>query len=237
MTDSFIRSDVLLPNASAILKDKCIAIVGLGGVGCAAVEALARTGVGQFVLIDNDVVESSNINRQLAALTSTIGQYKTKVLKDRILDINKDAKVLTYEVFYKDGTELFSGVDYIIDCIDTVTSKLLLIKNATIANIPIISSMGTGNKMDITALRVGDIKDTTVCPLAKVVRKGIKNMGISSLKVVWSVEKPTADVVSSENGRHSPASAMFVPMAAGLMLAQQVIKDIIKLGECNNDQD
>ncbi len=231
MSDAFLRSDVLIPNASGILKDKCVGIVGLGGVGGAVAEALARTGVGRFVLIDNDIVEQSNINRQIVALNSTVGQYKTTVLKSRILDINPTAQVTTYEVFYKDGIDMLLAVDYIVDCIDTVTSKLMLIKNAKANGIPIISSMGTGNKMDITALKVGDIKDTTVCPLAKVIRKGAKDMEIGDLKVVWSVEKPTTDIVSTDNGRHSPASAMFVPFAAGLMLAQEVIKDIIKLGE------
>ncbi len=228
MQECFSRSDVLYANASTILAAKTVAVVGLGGVGGSAVEALARMGVGRFVLVDNDVVESTNVNRQIVALTSTIGQYKTQALKARVLDINPSAVVTTHEVFYTEGAELFSGVDYIVDCIDTVTSKVALIKAALSAGIPIISSMGTGNKKDVLALKVGDISKTTVCPLARAVRRALRQEGIEHVKVVWSTEEGSSDVVSTERGRHAPASAPFVPMAAGLLLAQAAIQDLIK---------
>ncbi len=229
MTEAFCRSDVLYKAASTILKDKTVAVVGLGGVGGGVVEALARMGVGHFILIDNDVVERSNINRQIVALNSTVGQYKTKVLEARVQDVNQDATVVTHEVFYTDGVDLIKDADYVVDCIDTVKSKVALISSAISSGIPIISSMGTGNKKDVTMLKVGDVKDTSVCPLAKAVRKALKDVGITEgVKVVWSTEKGTSDVVSADNGRHAPASAMFVPFTAGLMLAQQVVLDLTK---------
>ncbi len=228
MTEAFSRSDVLYDKASDKLATKTVAVVGLGGVGGSAVEALSRMGVGKLILIDNDVVELTNVNRQLVALHSTIGQYKTQVLKDRILDVNPQASVITHEVFYTDGIELFSEADYVIDCIDTVTSKVNLIKSCIDAGIDVISSMGTGNKKDVTALKVGDVKDTTVCPLARTMRRLLRDKGIEHVKVVWSTEKGTTDVVSTDNGKHAPASALFVPMTAGLMLAQQAIIDLIK---------
>ncbi len=227
--NQFARSDVLYKSASQILKDKTVLIVGLGGVGGICVEALARTGVGNFVLVDADTVEESNINRQLIATMDTIGQRKIDAMKDRILSINPNASVTTYNLFFRDETEIFENVDYVVDAIDTVSSKVGLIKIALDRKIPIISSMGTGNKIDPTMLKVADISKTTVCPLAKACRKALKEQGIlSGVKVVFSTEQPRTEVVSSNNGRHSPASAMFVPSAAGLLIAKTVIEDLIK---------
>lgn len=206
------------------LKSKRVAVFGVGGVGGFAVEALARTGVGTLDLIDKDVVDETNINRQIIALQSTIGQLKVEVAKARCLDINPDMTVNTYQVFYLPETADqfdFTQYDYVIDAIDTVTGKLQLIEAANEANVSIISSMGAGNKLDPTQFEVADISETSVCPLAKVMRKELRDRGIESLKVVYSKEAP----IKIE--ARSPGSVAYVPSVVGLIIASEVIKDLI----------
>ena len=217
------------------LKASHLAVFGLGGVGSYAVEALCRSGVGIFTLVDNDTVSLTNLNRQLIATQDTIGKYKTEVSKERILSINPDAKVILKTEFYTPESKFdFSGITYIVDAIDTVTSKLHLIETANKLNIPIISSMGTGNKLDPTRLEVTDISKTSVCPLARVMRRELKQRGISHLKVVYSKEEPLTpqyDDTAEEkgtSGRKAPGSIAFVPSVAGLILAGEVVKDIVK---------
>ncbi len=215
------------------LKASSVLLFGVGGVGSFAAEALARAGVGHIGLCDNDTVSVSNINRQLVALNSTVGKLKVDVMRERIADINPDAKVTVYPCFYSAETAgdfNFEDYDYIIDAIDTVTSKLLIIKTAKEKNIPVISCMGTGNKLDPTALTVTDIKKTSGCPLARVMRRELKNLGINSLKVVFSTEQPIKPLFQQENEdkRSVPGSVSFVPSAAGLIAAGEVIKDIVK---------
>lgn len=217
------------------LKQAHIAVFGLGGVGSYAVEALCRSGVGTFTLVDNDTVSLSNLNRQLIATQDTVGCHKTQVSKDRILSINPNATVHLKTEFYTPETDFdFQGIDYIVDAIDTVTSKLHLIETAHKLGIPIISSMGTGNKLDPTQLEVTDIQKTSVCPLARVMRRELKQRGIAHLKVVYSKEEPLTpqyDETAEEkgtSGRRAPGSIAFVPSAAGLILAGEVIKDLIR---------
>ena len=208
-----------------------VAVFGIGGVGGHAAEALARGGVGKIDLIDSDTVSVSNLNRQIVALESTVGKYKADVMRDRILDINPSCLVTSHKVFYSSETEAdfdLTQYDYIIDAIDTVSSKLLLIENAKRANIKIISSMGAGNKLDPTAFVVEDIYKTSVCPLARVMRGELKKRGIKSLKVVYSKEEPRRAVSSEDFGRHAPASVSFVPSVVGLVMAGEVIRDISK---------
>ena len=206
------------------LKNKRVAVFGVGGVGGYAVEALARSGVGTLDLIDKDVVDETNINRQIIALQSTIGQPKVEVAKARCLDINPDMTVNTHQVFYLPETANqfdFKSYDYVIDAIDTVTGKLQLIEAANEANVPIISSMGAGNKLDPTQFEVADISETSVCPLAKVMRKELRDRGIEHLKVVYSKEAP----IKIE--ARSPGSVAYVPSVVGLIIASEVIKDLL----------
>ena len=206
------------------LKNKRVAVFGVGGVGGYAVEALARSGVGTLDLIDKDVVDETNINRQIIALQSTIGQPKVEVAKQRLLDINPDITVNTHQVFYLPETADqfdFKDYDYVIDAIDTVTGKLQLIEDANEANVPIISSMGAGNKLDPTQFEVADISETSVCPLAKVMRKELRDRGIEHLKVVYSKEAP----IKIE--ARSPGSVAYVPSVVGLIIASEVIKDLL----------
>lgn len=199
-----------------------VAVFGVGGVGGYVVEALARSGVGAIDLIDGDKVASSNINRQIYALQSTVGRDKVEVAEERIKDINPDCNVTARKLFYLPDTEFdFSVYDYIVDAIDTVTGKLAIIENAKKAGVPVISCMGAGNKKDATAFEVSDIYKTSVCPLARVMRRELKKRGIENLKVVYSREEPA----KSES---VPASCAFVPSVAGLIIAGEVIKDIIK---------
>lgn len=209
-------------------------VFGVGGVGSHCIEALARSGVGRLILIDNDTVSLTNINRQSIAYHSTIGQYKTKVMKERIRDINPGIRVETHEMFVlPDNLEtLFvEKPDYIIDAIDTVTAKLALVELAQKLNIPIISSMGTGNKMHPEQFEIADISKTSVCPLCKVMRRELKNRGIYHLKVLYSREKPI-DTSGKETGeekgqrRSIPGSISFVPPVAGLLIAGEVIREI-----------
>ncbi len=222
----FDRTDLLIGKDNRQkLNNSHVAVFGLGGVGSYVCEALARAGIGKITLIDSDTVAPSNINRQLFALHSTVGRPKTAVAKDRISDINPSIVTYEKEIFYSDETQdeiSFSEFDYVVDAIDTVTSKLLIIENANKYNVPIISCMGTGNKLDPSAFKIDDIKKTSVCPLARVMRRELKLRGIDSLKVLYSKEQP----VKTDGGR-TPASISFVPSVAGLMIAGEVIKDLL----------
>lgn len=228
--DSLVRVEQLIGKEKADkLKNACVAVFGVGGVGGFCVEALARSGVGKFLLIDNDVVEESNINRQIIATVNTVGRAKTEVMKERIISINPNAEVIEKRLFYLPETASeveLQGVDYIVDAVDTVTAKLYIIKIATELNIPVISCMGTAGKLDVTKLKVDFIEKTTVCPLAKVVRNKLKEMGIKGVKVVYSTEDVKGKAIDGENGKHTPPSMIFVPATAGLMMASEVIKEL-----------
>ena len=208
-----------------------VAVFGVGGVGGYVVEALARSGVGGLTLIDPDRVSESNINRQIIALSSTVGQYKTHAAKARVMDIHPDCKVETLEIFYSpDVTDFdFSSFDYVVDAVDTVSAKLAIIERAKSANIPVISSMGAGNKLNPTLFEVSDIAKTSVCPLARVMRRELKKRGIDHVKVVYSKEEPLpARAVDEESGKAIPASIAFVPSVVGLIIAAEVVKDLIE---------
>lgn len=200
-----------------------------GGVGSYAIEALARSGIGKITLVDNDVVDITNINRQLIADTTNIGESKVTVAKNRLMKINPNIEVITYTLFYDKAKneELFNThYNYIIDAIDSVSSKISLIEESIKLSIPIISCMGTGNKLDPTQFEVADISKTSVCPLAKVIRKELKKLGIEHLKVVYSKEEPKR---FDKDNLKTPASISFVPSVAGLILAGEVIKDLLNL--------
>lgn len=229
MEGKFNRTELLLGSeAMEKLRGARVAVFGAGGVGGYVIEALARSGVGAIDIIDNDTVSLSNINRQIFALHSTIGEYKVDVAARRIADINPDAKVTVYKTFFMpDNADEFDfkEYDYIVDAIDTVTAKIELVMRADEANVPIISSMGTGNKVNPTIFEVADIYKTSVCPLAKVMRYELKRRGIKKLKVVYSKEIPQKTDLGV--GR-VPASCAFVPPVAGLTIAGEVIKDLTK---------
>lgn len=223
--DIFSRTERLIgEDALRKLQNSNIIIFGLGGVGSYTAEALARSGVGKMTVVDKDTVDITNINRQLYALHSTVGKPKAEVAKARILDINPECEVTAVAKMYlPENSEEFnlSQYDYIIDAIDNVTAKIDLAVKAEHLDIPIISSMGTGNKLDPTAFKVSDIYRTSVCPLCRVIRTQLKKRGVKKLKVVYSEEMPKTD------GERTPASISFVPPAAGLIIAGEVIKDII----------
>lgn len=232
---AFSRSRLLLGDGIEKLYDAHVAVFGIGGVGSYVVEALARTGVGTLSLFDSDTVSETNINRQLVALRSTVGKLKTEVAKERIADINPDCKVFSYPVFFTadNANDIdFDNFDYVVDAIDTVSSKILLAKICSDKNIPIISSMGTGNKLDATQFEIADINKTSVCPLARVMRRELKARGIKKLKVLYSKEIPITPEypenaeTKGAAGRLAPGSVAFVPSAAGLVIAGEVIKDI-----------
>lgn len=235
MTHEFSRTELLI-GAKGLenLRNATVMVLGVGGVGSHCIEALARSGVGKLILVDNDKVSQTNINRQSIAYQSTVGEYKTKLMRDRIWDINPAADVVTYEMFVlpENLNEIFKGkVDYIIDAIDTVTAKLALVEYAKEHEIPLISCMGTGNKLHPEMFEITDISKTSVCPLCKVMRKELKNRGIYHLKVLYSKEKPIdtsgADTGEDKGMRRSlPGSIAFVPPVAGLMIAGQVIREI-----------
>ena len=202
-----------------------VILFGVGGVGSFTAEALCRAGIGSITLVDGDTVAESNLNRQLVALHSTIGQSKAEVMKQRMLDINPDADIRAFTLFYdadSAGQIDLSQYDYVVDAIDSVTSKLLLIEQCHALNIPCISCMGAGNKLDPTQFEIADISKTSVCPLARVMRRELKNRGILHHRVVYSKEPPV-----NTSGERTPASISFVPSAAGLVLAGAVIKDLI----------
>lgn len=227
---AFCRTKILIGNEGLEkLKNAKVAVFGVGGVGSFVVEALARAGVGSFVLIDKDQVSLSNINRQLIATHETIGKLKVNVAKERILSINPEAKVETFAEFFMPGNTniLNNSITYIVDAIDTVTAKIELVMQAQKLGIPIISSMGTGNKLNPCLFEITDIYKTQVCPLAKVMRKELKQRGVKHLKVLYSKEEPKKSGIIGENGKAIPGSISFVPSVAGLIIAGEVIKDLL----------
>ncbi len=235
MNEQFSRTELIFGSeAMNKLASSRVAVFGIGGVGGHVVEALARSGIGALDIIDNDTVALSNINRQIIATRSTVGEYKVDVAKRRIADISPDCKVNTYRTFFMPETADqfdFSQYDYVVDAIDTVTGKIEIIMRAKAAGVPVISSMGAGNKVDPTAFEVADIYKTSVCPLARVMRREMKKRGVKSLKVVYSKEEALTPLgtTSEEKGfrRSIPGSNAFVPSVAGLIIAGEVIKDII----------
>lgn len=230
MSEQFSRTELLIGKEGLNkLKNAKIAIFGIGGVGSYVVEGLARVGVGSFILVDNDDVALSNLNRQIIATQKTIGKQKVEVAKERILEINPNAKVEIYKEFFMPDTQgiIDNSVSYIVDAIDTVTAKIELVLRANNLSIPIISSMGTGNKLDPTRFEVTDIYKTSVCPLAKVMRKELKARGIKKLKVVYSKEEPIKIKKDETKQKQVPGSISFVPSVVGLIIAGEVVKDII----------
>lgn len=252
MQNQFSRTEILIgKEAMEKLKASRVAVFGIGGVGGYVCEALVRTGVGAFDLIDDDKVCLTNLNRQIIATRKTVGQYKTDVMKERILDINPDADVRVHQCFFLPENAdrfPFEEYDYIVDAVDTVTAKIALVMKAQEMNIPIISSMGAGNKLDAGAFRVADIYETKVCPLAKVMRRELKKRNVKHLKVVYSEEEPITPVIEESNScktncicppgtqrkctvrRAIPGSVAFVPSVVGLMIAGEVVKEIVKKG-------
>lgn len=247
MLEQFARTELLIGKEKIEkLQNSKVAIFGIGGVGSYVVEGLARAGIGNFILIDNDIISESNINRQIIATTKTIGKPKVEIAKERILEINPLAKVEIFQEFFGvENIKLFNKIkdaDYIVDAIDTISSKIELIVNAYNNNIPIISCMGTGNKLDPTKFEITDIYKTSVCPLAKAIRKRLKEIGIQKLKVLYSKEEPIkiedntkenmemVKIKENElNNNKIIGSISFVPSVAGLIISGEVIKDIIKV--------
>ena len=235
MVHEFSRTELLIEKEGLErLRNATVMVLGVGGVGSHCIEALARSGVGTLILVDNDKVSLTNINRQSIAYLSTVGEYKTKLMKSRVEDINAEAKVYTHETFVLPDnlSKIFNRkVDYIVDAIDTVTAKLALVEYAKEQEIPIISCMGTGNKLHPELFEITDIAKTSVCPLCKVMRKELKSRGIHHLKVLYSKEKPI-DIEAKETGedkglrRALPGSISFVPPVAGLLIAGEVIREI-----------
>lgn len=244
MAEQFSRTELLLgKDAIDKLARSRLAVFGVGGVGGYVCEALARSGVGAFDLIDNDRVSLSNINRQIIATHKTVGRYKTEVMKERIMDINPEAEVRIHECFFlpeNAGQFPFEEYDYVVDAVDTVTAKIELVLRAHEKGVPVISSMGAGNKLNASAFRVADIYETKVCPLAKVMRRELKKRNVEHLKVVYSEEEPikpvwgnTGQEAENEEGdagsasrRAIPGSVAFVPSVAGLIIAGEVVKDL-----------
>ena len=228
MQEEFTRTAMLIGERALEKLSSChVAVFGVGGVGSYVTEALARSGVGHLDLIDSDRVNITNINRQIIATHNTVGQYKVDVAKDRVLSINPKAEVNVFRTFYlPENSENFdfSLYDYIIDAVDTVTAKIEIIVNANKTNTPVLSCMGTGNKLDPTQFEITDVYKTSVCPLARVMRRELKKRGIEKLKVLYSKEEPT-----KFSAGEVPASISFVPSAAGLIIAGEVIKDLTGL--------
>ncbi|MBQ2678056.1 MAG: tRNA threonylcarbamoyladenosine dehydratase [Firmicutes bacterium] len=225
MSEQFERlKRIIGENAFKRLRSSKVAVFGIGGVGGYVCEALARSGIGHIMIIDNDTVDTTNLNRQIIALHSTIGRKKTEVMEERLKDIDPDIEVIRKDCFYlpenSDETDL-SDADYIVDAVDTVAAKTEIITQAKKAGRPVISCMGTGNKTDPSMLRVADISKTKICPLAKVMRKQLRDRGIDHVKVVYSEESP----VNREGGR-IPGSTAFVPSSAGLMIAAEIVKEL-----------
>ena len=237
MSDIFSRNRLLMGEDNLKkLKNSKVALFGIGGVGGYVAEALARSGIGSFLLVDNDVISLSNINRQIIALHQTVGKYKVDVMKERILDINPEADVTVSKCFFlpeNSGEIDFSDCSYIVDAVDTVSAKIEIVMKAAKYNVPVISSMGTGNKLDASMLRIADIYDTSVCPLARVMRRELRERGIKKLKCVYSTEKPIKPDGSQMNmtdegalKRQIPGSIAFVPSVAGLLMAGEVVRDL-----------
>lgn len=235
METPFSRTQMLLgPEAMEKLRQSRVAVFGIGGVGGYVVEALARAGIGALDLVDHDRIALSNLNRQIIATRETLGQYKVDVAEARIHSINPDCKVTIHRIFFLPETReqfMFSDYDYVVDAIDTVAGKLALVETAKAAGTPIICAMGAGNKLDPSAFRVADIYETSVCPLARVMRSECRKRGIDRLKVVYSTEPPLQPLqqpeASSSARRSTPGSVSFVPSVAGLILAGEVIRDLI----------
>ena len=229
MPEQFSRTELLLgQEAMDRLRQSCVAVFGIGGVGGHVVEALARVGIGHLDLIDHDKVSRSNINRQIIATLDTVGMDKVDVMKRRILSINPDACVGTYKCFYlPENADMFDlgKYSFVVDAIDTVTAKIELIMRAGEADVPIISCMGTGNKLNPMQLEIADIYQTSVCPLAKVMRRELRKRNVEKLKVLYSKEEPIKNYLSMQ-GRAVPGSVSFVPSAAGLIIASEVIKEL-----------
>lgn len=230
MKEQFSRTELLIgKDGLNKLQEAKVAIFGVGGVGSYVVEGLARSGIGNFILVDNDDVALSNINRQIIATYKTLGRAKVEVAKERILDINPNANVEIYKEFFMPGINgiIDSSLSYIVDAIDTITAKIELVMRAKEFNIPIISSMGTGNKLNPTTFEVTDIYKTSVCPLAKVMRKELRARNVDKLKVVYSKEEPIKSRIIGDNGKQIPASVAFVPSVVGMIIAGEVVKDIV----------
>ena len=228
MENQFSRNEIIIGEEKQnILNSKTVAIFGIGGVGGYVAESLARTGIKNLILIDNDTISISNINRQIIALHSTVGKSKVDVMKERLEDINPNINITTFKTFIKDGNskEILQSqkIDYIVDAIDTVSAKLELIEFANELNIPIISSMGTGNKLSPEKLEITEINKTPVCPLAKKIRKELKQLGIKKLTVVYSPEEPTKALDTQTIG-----SISFVPSVAGLLISSKIVRDFLK---------
>lgn len=247
MQTQFMRTELLLGKTGIEKLSKArVAVFGIGGVGGYVTEALCRSGVGELDLIDHDTVSVTNLNRQVIALHSTVGQYKTDVMENRLRDINPDVKITVHKCFYLPETKDqfdFSVYSYVVDAVDTVTAKLLLAEEAKKAGVPLISSMGTGNKLDPSKLQVSDVFETSVDPLARVMRRELRKRGIDHLKVVWSTEEPRKPLLDARTIRMMegspvpeedvrmkdiPGSSVFVPAAAGLLIASEVVRDLIK---------
>lgn len=233
-SEQFTRTEMLTgPRATETLAGKSVLVFGVGGVGCGVVEGLARSGIGHFELVDNDVFEESNLNRQLYATYDTLGRYKVDAAEERIKSLNDRAAVSTRKIFITaDNAETFNfkDFDYVIDAVDTVAAKIWIITESVKAGVPVISSMGCGNRFDPTALEITDIYKTHGDPLAKVMRRELKERGIKHLKVLFSNEPPAkpfyADSAKNSPGRHAPGSTPFVPTAAGLAIASEVVRDL-----------
>ena len=247
MQTQLMRTELLLGEEGIEKLSKArVAVFGIGGVGGYVTEALCRSGVGALDLIDHDTVSVTNLNRQVIALHSTVGQYKTDVMENRLRDINPDVKITVHKCFYLPETKDqfdFSVYSYVVDAVDTVTAKLLLAEEAKKAGVPLISSMGTGNKLDPSKLQVSDVFETSVDPLARVMRRELRKRGIDHLKVVWSTEEPRKPLLDARTIRMMegspvpeesvrlkdiPGSCAFVPAAAGLLIASEVVRDLLK---------
>lgn len=249
MLNQFSRTELLIKEDGIQKLQKAkVAIFGIGGVGSFAVEGLVRSGIGNFILVDDDKICLTNLNRQIIATRKTIGKYKVDVMEERILEINPDAKIQTYQEFYMPNSKtniITEDIDYVIDCVDTVTAKIEIVKRCKELDIPIISAMGTGNKLDPSRFEITDIYKTSICPLAKVMRKELRKRNIDSLKVIYSKEEPIEiDEYSNSSCKTNcicppgtkrkctirnqvPGSISFVPSVAGLMIAGEVIRKII----------
>jgi len=239
MNEQFKRTELLIGSEGIRrLNESRVAIFGIGGVGGYVCEALIRSGISSFDIIDKDKIARSNINRQIIALHSTIGRPKVEIMKQRMLDINPLAKINTYETFFLPDNSFefpFDEYDYVVDAVDTVTAKIELIMQCKNRNIPVISSMGAGNKLDASAFEVADIYKTSVCPLAKVMRRELRKRGVKSLKVVYSKEEPIKgayfeekEEIDKKGNGYAPGSVSFVPSVLGLIIAGEVVKDLTK---------
>lgn len=237
--DSFLRAKLLIGNDNfEKISHLSVAVFGIGGVGGFVCEALVRSGISTIAIIDNDVVANSNLNRQIIADVNSIGKNKVDVMEERLKAINPDINVIKKQMFFlpENAEEFdFSPFDYVVDAVDTVSAKIEIIKKAKELNIPVISCMGTGGKTDLTKLKVTEIEKTKVCPLARVMRRELKNRGIEGVKVVYSEEEPLClgdkkDGETVKKNRIAPPSMIFVPATAGLLIAQEIIKDILKKG-------